>query len=166
MNYVKAVAIFLLAFFLQGSVVNILAVNGATPNLLLCLAVLFSFLYDEENYGLILGPVFGILYDICYMPYVGVSSIGFFFLAFAVVMARELLNRENIGVILVIAAIATFVFNIYIWCVYSILGSNITILYVLKKQPLLIMWNVIITGILYAVVIKKVLRRRRDLFYR
>ncbi len=166
MNYAKAFLIFLLSFILQGSVANLLAIQGATPNFLLCLVVLFSFLYDEENYGLILGLLFGLVYDICYMPYVGATSIGLFFLAFAVVLARELLNRENIGTIIIITAVGTLVFNFYMWCVYAILGSNMSILYMLEKQPLRILWNVVVNGILYALVIKKVLRRRRDLFYR
>lgn len=165
MRYSKAILISFAAFFFQGSLINLFSIFGTTPNLLLCVIVLFAFLYEENDYGMILGVVFGLLYDICYMPYVGVSALWLFLIAFGVSLTRELLNRENIGTILIITAVATFVFNMMTWFTYFIMGSNTVMMYALKAQPLSIIYNIAIEALLYAAVIKKVLKRRRDLFY-
>ena len=66
MRYWKAAAAFLVAFLIQTSLLNIISIKGYTPNLLLCLVVVFSFLYEDGLYGIIFGAVFGLLYDICF----------------------------------------------------------------------------------------------------
>lgn len=154
-----------IAFFFQGSLANLFSIFGATPNLLLCVTVLFAFLYEDSDAGMILGVVFGLLYDICYMSYVGVTPIWLLLIAFGVSLTRELLNRENIGTILIITAVATFMFNMLTWASYAIMGSNTEIFYVLKGQPVAMAYNMLIEALLYSAVIKKVLKRRRDLFY-
>ena len=61
MRYWKAGIIFLIAFFIQPSLLNMINIGGYTPNLLLCLTVIFSFLYEKEYYGPLLGAVSGLL---------------------------------------------------------------------------------------------------------
>ena len=48
MRYWKAGVIFLIAFLIQPSFLNLINIAGYTPNLLLCLRVIFTFLYDGE----------------------------------------------------------------------------------------------------------------------
>ena len=64
MRYWKAGIIFIIAFLIQPSLLNMISIGGYTPNLLLCLVVIFSFIYEEEMYGIVYGAVFGVLYDI------------------------------------------------------------------------------------------------------
>ena len=66
MKYWKAGIFFLIAFFIQTSLLNLISVGSYTPNLLLCLVVIFSFLYEKDMYGLVYGAVFGLIYDACY----------------------------------------------------------------------------------------------------
>ena len=47
MRYWKAGLIFLIAFLIQPSLLNMINIGGYTPNLLLCLVVIFSFIYEE-----------------------------------------------------------------------------------------------------------------------
>ena len=51
----KAGIFFLIAFFIQCSFLNVISIAGYTPNLLLCLVIVFSFLYEEQIYGLLYG---------------------------------------------------------------------------------------------------------------
>ena len=48
MKYWKAGIIFLIAFLIQPSLLNMINIAGYTPNLLLCLVVIFSFIYEDE----------------------------------------------------------------------------------------------------------------------
>ncbi len=165
MNYKLATLFFFLAFICQASLLNIVSIFGATPNMILCLVIVFSFLYDQDNFGIVLGVVFGLLYDICYMPYVGISAMWYFALALGIMFSREILNKENIGTVLLMTVLGTFSFNLLTWCSYWVLGSGISFMTMLRAQPLEIAWNVVIVSILYAVVIRKVIKHRRDRFY-
>jgi len=165
MKYSKAIIIFLLAFLCQGSLLNLFSILGATPNLILCLVVIFSFLYEGKNYGMVLGVVFGLLTDICYMQYVGVSALGYFLVAFSIVLLRELVNKENIASILLTTALVTLIFNIFVWLAYAILDSNIRFGYMIKYQPIYIAYNLVVVLILYQVVIRRVIKHRRDRYY-
>ena len=53
MRYWKAAIAFAVAFIMQTSLLNVISIKGYTPNLLLCLVVVFSFLYEEDLYGLV-----------------------------------------------------------------------------------------------------------------
>lgn len=166
MKYSYAVLLLFSAFILQCSFLNLISVLGTTPNLLLCLVVIFSFLYDDKNYGIILGVVFGLLYDICYMQFVGISSLGYLIIGLFVIVARELLNRENIASALIITALSTLIYNVFVWIMYAILDSNYGFLYMLKFQPGYIIYNIVVVAILYVCAISRVVKHRRDRFYR
>ena len=75
MKYWKAGIFFLIAFFTQNSLLNMVNIGGYTPNLLLCLVVIFSFLYEKDMYGLVYGAVFGLIYDACYSYVIGPTPI-------------------------------------------------------------------------------------------
>lgn len=165
MNYRLATLIFFLAFLCQASLLNLVAILGTTPNMILCLVIVFAFLYDQDNFGIVLGVVFGLLYDICYMPYVGISVMWYFVLALCVMFSREILNKENIGTVLMMTVFGTFGFNFLTWCSYWLLGDKTSIMTMLKCQPLEIAWNAVFVSILYAVVIRRVIKHRRDRFY-
>ena len=49
MKYWKAAILFTIAFLIQASLLNLVSIGGVTPNLLLCLVVVFSFLYEDDR---------------------------------------------------------------------------------------------------------------------
>ena len=166
MNYKKAFIIFLAALLLQGSFINIISVFGVTPNLILCLVVIFSFLYNDRYYGIVYGIVFGIMYDICFMQYTGTSALAFFGIAFVILFLSDILNRENLATILLITGAVTVVYNLFIWVMYFFFGSNMSILYMLAKLPIMVVLNVLLVFIMYQVFIRKVVRFRNDRFFK
>ena len=99
------------------------------------------------------------------MPVVGISALLYFVIALAVMFSREILNKENVGTVLLMTGVATFAFNLLTWCMYWVLGDGTSIMTMLRTQPLQIAWNLVIVSILYAVVIRKVIKHRRDRFY-
>ena len=97
MRYIFSFFMFLFATLFQGSLVNIFAVFNITPNIVLCLVVMFSFLYNNEYHGLIWGTVFGLISDVIYMPFTGVSALGYFLISLFVIFMSDTFNRENMG---------------------------------------------------------------------
>ena len=96
MKHWKAGIIFLIAFLIQPSLLNMINIAGYTPNLLLCLVVIFSFIYEDEMYGVVYGAAFGVLYDVCYSQVIGPTPIALTVVAICIILAREYANIENI----------------------------------------------------------------------
>nr|WP_315022181.1 rod shape-determining protein MreD [uncultured Aminipila sp.] len=156
-----AVIIFLVAFLLQGTVLNLFSINGATPNLVLCLVIIFSFLYEDNN-GLVLGVVFGLLIDTCMAQYVGVSAFCYLIVSLIVISLRETINKENIASIIIVSVGVTLIFNFIYFVINACFGSTYSLLYWLKLQPIYIIYNSAVIFILYLIFIKKVVKYRND----
>ena len=165
MKYKYASCLFLAAFLLQTTLLNVVGLFGVTPNLLLCLVVSFSFLYDEGYQGLVLGTLFGLIYDICCLPYVGVSALGYMVVAMAVMLINIALNKELVVSILLIAVASTWLYQSLLWGMMALLGSPYGYVYMLRHLPLQVLYNVAVTLILYYALIRKVIRYHKDKYY-
>lgn len=62
--------LYLAAFLLQPFLYNLIPVLGGNVNLLLCMTVIFTLLY-EDTQGIFFGAVFGLLYDLFFGMYAG-----------------------------------------------------------------------------------------------
>lgn len=156
-----AIIIFAVAFFIQGTILNLFSIYGTTPNLLLCLVVISSFLY-EDNKGLIMGVVFGLLSDLCMGQYIGIAAFSYLIVGLIVSALREIINKENIASILIVSVGATLIFNFIYFGIRSCFGSAYSFMYWLKLQPLYIVYNLIVVFILYLIFIKRVVKYRND----
>jgi rod shape-determining protein MreD len=142
-------------------VLNLFSIYGATPNLILCLVVIYSFLYEDFN-GLILGVVFGLLSDSCMAQYVGVAAFSYLIVSLLVINLRETINKENIASIIIVSVGSTLVFNFIYFIINACFGSVYSLTYWLKLQPIYIIYNTAIVFILYLIFIKKVVKYRND----
>ncbi len=156
-----AIIIFLVALFIQGTLLNLFSLYGATPNLLLCLVIIFSFLYEDYN-GLILGVVFGLLADLCMAQYMGVSAFAYLVVGLIIMILRETINKENIISIIIVSIGSTFLFNLIYFIINACFGSVYSIVYWIKVQPMYIIYNSAVILILYLIFIKKVVKYRND----
>ncbi|QAT43059.1 rod shape-determining protein MreD [Aminipila luticellarii] len=156
-----AAIIFFIAFLLQGTVLNLFSIHGATPNLILCLVVIFSFLYEDFN-GLILGVVFGLLMDLCMAQYVGVAAFSYLIVSLIAINMRENINKENIASIIIVSVGSTLIYNFLYFIISAGFGSIYSLTYWLKLQPIYILYNSAIVFILYLIFIKRVVKYRND----
>lgn len=166
MRYRYAIPAFAVAFFLQGTLLNLIAVFDMTPNLLLCLVTAISFLYDGSYSGVVLGVAFGLLTDFCYGQYAGPAALCCLLVGAGVLLFREILNRENFVTILLVTAGSTVLYNSLYWLLYYLMGSTYTFMYMLRHLPMMILYNMLVVGILYFILIGHVTRYRRDRYYR
>ena len=166
MRYWKAGIFFLIAFFIQTSLLNIINIGGYTSNLLLCLVVIFSFLYEKDMYGLVMGTVFGLAYDVCYSYVIGPTPIALIIVAVLVLVLREYANIENIISMWTVSVISFFVYYFVNWGLYKIAGTTFSLGYAFSHAIWAILYSLFVITILYIFMIKKVSRHHKDRYFR
>lgn len=166
MKYRKAGLVCLAAFLIQTSLLNLLGVAGHTPNLLLCMVVVLSFLYENELYGLIFSAGFGLLYDICFGTVAGSTAISLVIVSVFILLVREFANIENIVNMWVVAALSILLYYVSNWGLLHIAGNPIGLLYVLKNLPIVFAYSFVVITIAYIILIRKAVKHRRDRYFR
>lgn len=166
MKYWKAALMCLGAFLIQASLLNLISIKGYTPNLILGLVVVLSFLYESEMYGLVFGATFGCLYDLCFGTVVGPTAIALVLVSIFIFIAREYANIENIVNMWIVSIISIFIFYGFDWVFQRMAGNPIGFVYALKALPLVSIYTFIFITILYLVLVRKVSRHRKDRYFR
>ena len=166
MRYWKAGLAFTVAFLIQTSLLNVISIKGYTPNLLLSLVVVFSFLYEDGRYGIIFGAVFGLLYDICFSSVLGPTPLALLVTSSVILLVREFANIENIANMWIVSALSLVIFYLVNWGLLRLGGNPVNFVYVLKILPWTGLYSLaVITGI-YLVLIRKVTKHRKDRYFR
>ena len=166
MNYWKAGITFLIAFLVQTSLLNAISIGGYTPNLLLCLVIVFSFLYEEDIYGVVYGAAFGVLYDVCYNYIIGPTPIALVLVAVLVLIAREYANIENIINLWTTSLFSVAGYYLVNWCLCRLGGNPIGLFYALRDLPWSGLYTMAVITIMYLILIRKVTRHRKDRYFR
>ena len=165
MKYWKAGLLFLAVFFAQTSLLNLISIAGYTPNLILCMVVVLSFLYENEMYGVVFGAVFGLLYDICYSSVIGATAISLVLVAILILVLREYANIENIVNMWVVSAVSIALYYGINWGLFHISGNPIGIVYVIKHLQVVFLYSLAVVTLIYLILIRKSVRYRRDRYF-
>jgi len=166
MKYRYVICLFSAALIIQTTLMNVAGIFGTTPNLLLCLVVIFSFLYDENNYGIVMGVIFGLIYDICFSEYVGIAALAFIIISLGIMLVNIVMNKESVLAIIIVSVAATVIYAMIYWGIMAMAGSSYSFYYMIKFVPLYILYNAVIVIALYFLLIKKVIRHHYDRYYR
>ena len=159
MKYRYGFIAFLIAFLLQSSVLHNISLFGVAPNLVLVLVIVSSFLFDELH-GAVFGILFGLLQDMFFSDFVGISAIAYFLVALAVMEAKRYLYRDNYLSVIFISVGGTLGYNIIYWLISGIFGGIHQFIFMLAMQPVAIIYNTILVFILYWIIIRKVIKYR------
>lgn len=160
-RYIIGAIAFIVALILQTTVLKHIAVLGYSPNLLLSMVVVCSFLY-EEKIGLIYGAIFGLILDMVSSFYIGPSAIGFVVVYAFVRIMRMFFNHERLLPELLLAVGSTPLFLLVVWAFYKMASAPISIIVILKAMPILIVYNGIIIVLLHLLLIRGVIKHRND----
>ncbi len=166
MKYGAALIAFAVAFFIQTACYSFIDIHGAAPNLLLCLVIVTTFMYDTGYSGIVYGVVFGLLYDIYAGYYPGVSSLCFLVIGICVLIIKEFLNKEHFGTILIVTAAAVLAFDVLYWMIYRAMGSVYSFGHMLAAQPPTIAYDLVVIAVAYYVLIGRVIKFRGDRQFR
>jgi rod shape-determining protein MreD len=161
MRWYKAALIFLVAFLIQTVLLWRFPIFDYSPNLLLCVVIVFSFLYDER-YGLVLGIIFGVLLDVSTSWFFGVQTLTFIAAYIVAAVLRNVFNQEKVLPDMLTALIVTPFGAFLVWGVYRLAGGIQYVHYVVDSLPVLIISHCVIVGILHLLLVRSIIRHRRD----
>lgn len=164
MHYYIAVPVFLIALLIQTTILWRIPLFGFSPNILLCLVCVFSFLYDEK-YGLILGAVFGAMLDIATSMYFGPQTLSFIICYVIVRLFRLLFNHEKVLSDMLMGAICTPAACVTVWTMNTIMHVRMDFIFVLKSLPVLIIMHVIIVGLFHLIFVRSIIKYPSDRKY-
>lgn len=161
MKYRYSFIIFFIAFILQSTLMNFFRVFEVSPNLILCLVVVFSFLY-EGYHGVIFGILFGFADDICFAEIIGIAAMANFTVALICIGLKTLFYKESRISVTIVTVIGTVIYALFYWGVNRMLGSGADFLYVAEKEAVLLIYHIIVTLAAYQIVSRSVIRHRGD----
>lgn len=158
--------IYLAAFLLQPFLQNLVPFIGNNLNLILCLTVMFVFVYESPGQGIFFGSVFALLSDLFYGQYTGVAVLAMVVTAIAVYGLKYFTHIENFGNAIIFMAGATLLYAAVYWAVYAAIGSAYTFGYAMGHVlPQAVLNSVAGLGV-YFILVRRVIKHRRDRYYR
>lgn len=132
-----------------------------SPNLILCLVVIFSFLY-EGYHGIFWGLAFGFASDIFFAELIGVAAMCNFTVALICIGLKRYLYKDSRISVTIVSVTGTAVYALLYWSVNKMLGIGGEFLYVMEKEAVLLIYHIIIVLAIYQVVSRSVIRHRGD----
>ena len=166
MRYSRALILYVAALFLQPFLYNLFPGFGGQVNLFLCLGVVLTFVYDETLPGILFGCIFGLIEDAFFGMYVGPGALCLVTAGLAVMLVKNFTNKENFFNVVVLLPFSTWLYASLYWCIYAALGSPYSYVYAMKTLPLPMVLNLVVGSVLYLVLIKRVIKHRRDRYFK
>ena len=166
MRYLRIGGVFLIAFLIQPSLLNVINIEGYTPNLILCMTILYTFLYEEDIYGVIFGALFGVLYDMMYSNVIGPMPISLVLVAIGIVIVREFTNIENIINMWAVSLVSVLAYYFMNWGLHHLAGNPVGIAVVFHQVPVIAFYSLVIITVMYMMLIRRVIRHHRDRYVR
>lgn len=161
LKYRFSFLLFLIAFLLQSTVVNHFSVLHVAPNLILCLVVIFSFLY-EGTHGIIFGILFGFITDICFAEIIGVASMSYFIVALLCLEMKRYLYKDSFISILIVTALGTVIYTLTYWGITELLGNSVEFLTAAKMGAVLLVYHGLITWLMYLIISRRIIKHHSD----
>lgn len=155
MSFRKVLLFFIVAFLLQLSLVGIISIGNYGPNLILCVMVIITFLYEDGYRSIPFGIFAGLLLDICSGIYVGITPLLMLVCGIFAAAARIWLNTEKIYTMITTITICTILYDTLYFVAQKILGDPLGIGFVLKQEPVYILYNVAVCTIMFLIMHKK-----------
>lgn len=116
--------------------------------------------------GILFGFIFGLLRDLVFGIYIGPGALALMVCGITVLIIREFINVENIFNQLFMMLLSTWLYASVYWGIYYVLESPYSYLYAMKTLPWQLLFNCVFAAVLYLVLIKRVIKHRRDRYFR
>lgn len=134
--------------------------------MILCLTVVMTFVYDENAMGIFYGLVFGLAGDLYFGMYAGPGAFSLVAVGVVVLLLKQFANKENFFNALIIMLFSTWMYASAYWLIYYFIGSPYSYLYAMKSLPWQFLFNEAVAAALYFALIKRVIKHRRDRYFR
>lgn len=144
----------LIIYYLQSNFFMWFNIAGIKPNLFVVLA-LFIGLFSNRTMGIAYGVGIGVLIDILIGKTIGIYAISLGIIGFLAAVYDKNFSKDSRMTIIFMVAGSTIIFEIINYLLnYMILGTNIEILNFISILLIEVIYNVILTIILYSLIQK------------
>ena len=144
----------ILIYILQSNFFNWFNIAGIMPNLFVIYA-LFIGLFANRTMGSIYGLVVGIFLDMILGSKIGICSIGLGLIGFLAAVFDKNFSKDSRMTIMVMVVVATAIFEIIVYLLnYIFVAINIEIINFIKILAIEVIFNLILTIILYPLIQK------------
>ena len=145
---------FLIIYFLQANIFNVFTIAGVKPNLFI-IYILFIGLFANQFAGISFGVICGLILDLIYGKTIGVTAIMLCAIGYLGSYFDKNFSKENKLTIIVMVIGSTFIFEFGTYFLSSIiLDFKREYLYFIKMVVIEILYNVLLTIILYPLIQK------------
>ena len=155
MKIYKLIPAMIVAFILQLSLVNGVAIFGVAPSVILVLEMITIFLFSNEIRCVIASVIVGFCLDATVGSYMGVYGLTLFVVALFTMFYKEFCNNENKLSLVPLALVGTIIYNGIPSIVYALAGMSVSIEKIVKFAGIGFILNLILMYIMYLFMIKK-----------
>lgn len=151
---ISLILVFFLIYFLQSNFFTWFNISGIMPNLYIIL-ILFIGLFLKRKIGLILGIIFGLFLDITVGKTIGVAAIMLGLIGIISEILSKNFSKDSRFIITIMVIINTIIYEIATY-IFLIIRTNATIeiIYFIKILLIEILFNTLITIIIYPIIKK------------
>ncbi len=141
-------------YFLQSNFFNWFTIAGVMPNLFV-IFVLFIGLFGNKLMGAIYGMVIGLILDVLFANNIGISFIGLGLVGIASTIFDKNFSKDSrFTIMLMVAGLTIFYELIFYFANYFVAETSIEIFTFIKILLIEVIYNVILTIILYPLMQK------------
>ncbi len=141
--------IYLVVFFLQANIFQSFTIAGVMPNLFV-IYILFIGLFANVTTSVLFGVIGGLIVDLAYSKTIGITALMMCTIGYLGAYFDRNFSKENKITIILMVAISTVIFEIGYYGMNSIiLGFETEILYFVKILAIEVLYNILLTILLY-----------------
>ncbi len=141
--------IYLVVFFLQANIFQSFTIAGVMPNLFV-IYILFIGLFANVTTSVLFGVIGGLIVDLAYSKTIGITALMMCTIGYLGAYFDRNFSKENKITIILMVAISTIIFEIGYYGMNSIiLGFETEILYFVKILAIEVLYNILLTILLY-----------------
>ena len=139
-------------YFLQSNFFSWFTISGIRPNLFI-IYILFIGLFGSKSMGLVYGAIWGIFLDLLFEEKIGTNLIGLTLIGIVATIFDKNFSKDSRITIMFMVFGTTIIFEIITYFMNYILYSvNIEILSFIKILIIEIVYNILITIIIYPLI--------------
>ena len=144
----------LIIYFLQSNLFNWFTISGIMPNLFV-IFVLFVGLFTNRITGIVYGVVLGLILDLVIGMQVGVNAVGYGIIGFLSATFDKNFSKDSRATIMFMVLGTTIIFEVVTYILNNIiLVRNLEIFNFIKILSIEVIYNLIITIIIYPLIQK------------
>jgi len=148
------ILLFIIIYLLHANFFVWFNLGGVKPNLFIILILTIG-LFDGKKVGIIFGILFGIILDFFISKSIGISAIMFGTIGLIGGYLDKSFSKDSRITMIMMIVITTFIYELGIIIFNCIInGASINLLYIMKTLIVELIYNSIITIIIYPLIIK------------